>query len=54
MIKGHPGCNFMCVLWHINMSYILVSFIGIVTISVVVNDRDRMISLNKTLFSHKT
>ncbi len=32
-----------------SMSYILVSFIGIVTITVVVNDQDRMISLNKTL-----
>ncbi len=31
-------------------SYILVSIIGIVTITVVINDRDRMISLNKTIF----
>ncbi len=30
--------------WHISMSYILVSIIGIVTITVVVNDQDRMIS----------
>ncbi len=35
-----------------SMSYILGSIIGIgiVTITVVVDDRDRMISLNKTLF----
>ncbi len=33
-----------------SMSYILVSIIGIVTITVVVNDQDRMIGLNKTLF----
>ncbi len=31
-------------------SYILVSIIGIVTITVVINDRDRMISLIKTIF----
>ncbi len=31
-------------------SDILVSIIGIVTITVVVNDQDRMISLNNTLF----
>ncbi len=34
-----------------SMSYILVGIIGIVTITVVVNDQDRMISLNKTFFS---
>ncbi len=33
-----------------NMSYTLVCFIGIVTITIVINDRDRMISLNKTIF----
>ncbi len=35
-----------------SMSYILVSIIGIVTITIAVNDWDRMISLNKTNFSH--
>ncbi len=37
-----------------NMSYTLVSFIGIVTITIVINDRDRMISLNKTMFYHNS
>ncbi len=36
--------------WHMSMSNILASIISIVTITIVVNDQDRMISLNKINF----
>ncbi len=45
-LKGHPGCNFelrpTSIQWHMSI------LVGIITI--VVNDRGRMFSLNETNF----